>query len=447
MAITYGLTLQGLVIKTLQVVRSEVDDAIRSKLGNVPLGDRTLLGIYNGVWADRESSLWQLVQAVYSSRDPDKATGSALDAVCLLTGTFRPQASRSSSILILCGDPATFIPAASQIKTTSTNVVFQTTADTTLIVAPGWSSSATYAANAFVYWNTTGTNGIYTCILAVAPGTPPTSDPTHWLLVGNGTATATVNVLALNTGSLEAAATDLATIVSGITGWNSAYNQIDALKGRDIATDEELRLLREYELAAPGTSPIDAIRADILALSGVQTCNVFDNPTDFTNSDGMPPHTVEALVLGGDNQTIFDRLLASVAAGIATTSSGGGAQVGASTDSVGVSHVMKFSRPALKPIYVDFAITYDAKVFPTDGFSQIQTAITTAGGLHGGGYDAVASAIAASIFSVAGVLDVARVFISLAPVPTVSTTIPVGTRELATWAAIRITGTTTPGTP
>lgn len=440
---TYGLTLLGLVIKSLPVIRAEIDAAIQARLGNVPLGDRTLLGIYDGVFADRESSLWQLLQVLDSCLNPDKATGKSLDAICLLTGTLRPQASFSSATLILGGDPATLVPATTQIKTASTAVVFGTTTDVTLALAPVWTVSTVYNIGDIVYSNIVGTDSLYICLLSVSGSTPPNADGTHWLQVGNGTAFSLVNALALLTGPSEAAAGDLTSIVSGITGWDTAYNQSDAQIGRNIATDEELRLLREAELASPGTSPVDAIRSDLLELANVTTVTVFENTDDTTNVDGMPPHSVEALVEGGADQDIFDRLLASVAAGIATT----GTVTGASFDSTEISHVMKFSRPTSVPIYADIAVIYDVRLFPVDGFAQIQTAITDAGNALGAGYNAVSSAVVAACFTIAGVLDVSHAFIGLAPAPTLSTTIPIGTRFLSSWAEIRITGTATPGTP
>ena len=444
---TYGLTLLGLVIKSLPIIRAEIDAAVRGKIGNAPLGDRTLLGIYDGILADREASLWQLLQVLDSCFNPDKATGKSLDAICLLTGTLRPQASFSSDSLILGGDPSTSIPSGTQIKTASTAVVFQTTSTVVLSLAPTWAALTVYSIGDVITRSVSSTDTLFICLLAVSGSTAPESDGTHWLQVGNGTAFSLVNCLALLTGPSEAAAGDLSSIVSGISGWDTAYNQLDAQIGRNIATDEELRLLREAELAAPGTSPVDAIRSDLLQIAQVTTATVFENVGDTTNADGMPPHSIECLVQGGADQDIFNQLLKSVAAGIATFGNSGGLVTGTAIDSMEISHTMNFARPVLVPIYADIAVIYDARIFPADGFAQIQTAITDAGNARGAGYDAVSSSVVSACFSVVGVLDVSHAYISLAPAPTLATTIPVSNRELSTWAEIRITGTATPGTP
>ena len=176
---------------------------------------------------------------------------------------------------------------------------------------------------------------------------------------------------------------------------------------------------------------------------------MFVNNTDTTNSDGMPPHSVEALVRPVDpppsdfDQAIWDTLLANVAAGIVTT----GNTSGTDTDSQGTVHTIKYRRPTEVPIYIILNVTKDPAEYPTDGDDQIKDAIVTWGDAQATGKDAVATAIVAKAFSVDGVLDVTAVKIGTAPGPTLSTTIPISLRELATYDTSRITVVSVDGTP
>jgi hypothetical protein len=180
---------------------------------------------------------------------------------------------------------------------------------------------------------------------------------------------------------------------------------------------------------------------------------VFFNNTDVTDADGIPPHTVEALVRGPEapdaefDQSIFDALLAGVAAGIRTHGSGAGLVTGFATDDAGTEHVMKFTRPTEVPIYVDLTVVKDPDEYPVDGDDQIKEAIVAYGDAQNTGKNAVASRIIAAAFGVAGVLDVTACLIDVAPGPVASTTIAISLRQLAVFDTSRVSVTSGDGVP
>ena len=60
----------GLVIKTLNVIRTDLEASFRQVFGlSIPLGDLTLLGQIIGILAAAYAELWALIQAVYSTMD------------------------------------------------------------------------------------------------------------------------------------------------------------------------------------------------------------------------------------------------------------------------------------------------------------------------------------------------------------------------------------------
>lgn len=454
----YGLTTDGLIIKTLEVVRDELSQRIKDTFGKSMKSDsdRAILGQLVGIVSEIAALLWELGEAVNSSQDPDKATGAALDALCTLTGTTRPPATQSAVYLTLTGTAGTVVPATtSKVQTASTAVEFQTAEAGTLVAATAWATGTAYILNDI----RTSSGNIYICTntgASAATGTGPSGTGTAivdntvvWRFIGAGTAYATVLAKSVNAGPLAAAAYDITVINTTVGGWLGVNNLKDATLGRAIGSDEELRQLRESELAGPGTSPINAIRADLLKLENVIAVTVFVNNTDFTNADGMPPHSVEALVRPATtvpsdfNQAVWDTLLDGVAAGIVTT----GNTSGTSVDSQGTAHTMKYSRPTEIPIYATVNVVKDAATYPTNGDTLIKEAIVAWGNKLACGKDAVSSAIAAQAFGISGVLDVTSVLISTAPGPTVSTTIPISLRQLATYDTTRISVVATSGTP
>jgi uncharacterized phage protein gp47/JayE len=261
--------------------------------------------------------------------------------------------------------------------------------------------------------------------------------------MGEGMAAVDVASASVETGPITAVSGDITAIETPVSGWDSVINLLDAELGRDVETDEDLRVRRELELARAGTSTVDAIRADVLQVEDVTSVRVFNNPTDGV-VDGMSPHSVEVLIRGGDDQDIWDQLLASVAAGIATV----GDEVGTAEDSQGTLHTMRFSRPDEIEIYVDVELIIDADLYPLDGDDQVEAAIVAYGDAQESGKNAVSSGLIGAIFGgVAGVLDVTVCDIGTAPNPTLPTTIPIALRELATYDTSRITVVSTPGTP
>lgn len=451
MATTYGLTDLGLVIKTLTIIRADLEAAMRAAFGaSLKLGDTTLLGQICGIMAERYAELWSLLQAVYASQDPNAATGLSLDNVSAITGTTRPPASYSTVTLTGTGTPSTVVPASTQVETASTAIKFTTTVDTTLVAVTAWAASHSYVVGDRV---TNGGN-VYQCTIAgisagsggpSGTGTAIVDNFATWTYVGAGTAAADIPAQAVNTGDIAAAARDLTVIDTPVAGLSNIINLLDAARGRDVATDEELRLLREAELSGDGVSTADAIEAAVLQIANVVACTVYVNDTDTTNVDGMPPHSVEVVVLGGLDQDIANTLFAEVAAGIATHSSSSNSAT--IVDSQGVSHTIYFTRPAQILVYVDLTLTYDAKLYPSDGDAEVQAAITAFGAKFPSGKDVTATGVGAQAFTVPGVLDATPVKIGTSPSPTGSTTISVSTRQLAVFDTSRITIHSSAATP
>lgn len=463
---TFGLTTTGLIIPTLDEILTAIRlDLVNAFGASIDL-ENGILARFVGILAERYALLWEQLEAVYNASGPDTASGFSLDALCLLTGTLRLEAVFSTVTLTLTGTPSTIVPAAQQVSTQSNTGLnkFLTAASGTITTLTSWAASTLYTLGTRV------TNG-GKCYQVLTAGTSagsggPTTGTTGvtstvvdgtvlWLYLGDGTGAVNVAGQSVLKGSIVGASRDIILIDQPYGGWAGVINVLDATVGYADQVDESLRLSREEELSQPGTSTADAIRAALLTLTGVTAVTVFHNDTDVTDVDGVTPHSVEALVRGGDDADIGAMLLQQVAAGIQTV----GSTTTTPLDSQGIAQTIRFSRPSELNIGVAISVTKvannpaDATSYPTNGDAQIKDVIVTFGNAQKAGKDAVSSSISAQAFKVAGVVDVTVCYLSSVaspgtpPTPVASTTIGVSLRQLAVFDTSFITVTSSNGTP
>lgn len=443
----FGLLPEGFIIPTVQEIREDIEAELREEYGDsIPLSDGTLLGHLVGILAERLGLLWEVTEQSYSAMDPDKATAAGLDSVALLTGTFRADASPSEVTLTLTGDDGTIVSSGNLSSTASTIKQFETIEEATITLLSSWVALTVYGIG------TRATN-VGRSYQVITPGTsgavgPTTTGPTEvdgtvtWRYLGEGDSAADVEALSVENGQIVAVSGDITVIDTPVGGWSSVINLLDAEVGRLEMTDEELRILREAELSQPGTSPADAIRAALLSLPGVTAATVFYNNTDATDSEGVPPHSVEALVRGGEDQDIWQTLWDNVAAGIGTY----GDEVGTVVDDEGTDQPLRFSRPDELDIWIEVTLTKNANTYLGD--EDVKLAIVEWGNARGTGYDVVSSGVLSAAFGVEGVLNVPSFpLIRTSFPPLSSTTISIGTRQLAVYDTSRIDVISTDGVP
>lgn len=446
----FGLLSTGFAPKALDDIKTELEAAFRAAFGeSIDLNPQSNFSQIIGVMSERYADLWAQAQGVYNAFSPSDAVGVALDNVAAITGTVREPASPSTVTLIATGTPATVLNTGRVASVAGTGVRFVTTASGTIAAVSAWVNTTAYALGDFV--RNGGTQRVYVCTTAgtSAGSGGPTSTASAitdgtvvWRYVGEGTGKAEIAAESEDTGPKVAAAFTLTTIETPVAGWSSVNNLLDAALGTDIETDAALRLRRAEELRTAGRAAVEAIRSAVLDVADVTACTVFENVTDVTDGDGLPPHSVEALVQGGVDADIREALWTNTAAGIRTY----GTTSGTHTDSQGIAHTVQFSRPTNVNIYVVVNVTAEEQNWPSDGADQVKAAIVAWGDAQRTGKDVVAAAIVAQTFSVAGVLD-ATAYIGTAPAPGTSVTVAIGLRQLAVYDTSRITVNVVYATP
>lgn len=386
---TYGLTPQGFVRKPADQIKADLEADLRTAFGNsINLAPESMFGQLVGLSTGWFDSLWQLLEAVYASRYPDSASGASLVGVCAITGTVQEVPTYSTVIVTASGTAGAVVPSGTRFSVKN-GAQFTSTADAT--IGQG------------------GTVAIACTAVEVGPNIAPA-------------------------GTL----TQIDTPVAGLSG---VTNPLDAVPGRGVESDQHLRSRREEELRSQGLAAVEAVRDRMLGVAGVTSCFVFENPTDFTNADGLPPHSIEVLVLGGLDADVALQLWRSKGDGIQTH----GRTTVQLKDSQGFPQQVSFSRPDRVLIWVDVVVQRGPNVTPGTLVSQVQeTLIDLVQGRTPGfagfgiGDTIVKSRLAAALFGISGLVDVVHFALSDTGDDEVTGNITLGPRQLAVFDTSRI---------
>lgn len=451
-----GLSSTGFLKKTLAEVKLEIEEALRTQLGEfINLLPGSVFSQVVGIVAERESLIWDLAEEVYNSQYPDTAEGVALDNVVSLTGTERI-AARKSRILeqILFGTLGTLVPAGTIIDVPGNpDARFETDADVTLIAGTDEVQTITFSAvpdsgtfklshegeeTAVLPFNAsaaavqsalnalTGLSGVTvtgsfaggfvvtftgadgkqaqpllvfslnTLLNGVTPVTPTVTETTP------GVPQASVSMTAEEFGPIPAFKNTLTNIVTPVTGLNSAKNLADAVVGRNVETDAELRLRREQELQKAGAGTVEAIRAKLLEVEGVTQAIVFENDTMILDIDGRPAKSFESFVQGGVDQDIADAIWLAKGAGIQTV----GTETETVVDSMGLNRTIKFSRPTVVNIFISIEVTKDFSA-PSNLATLVREALASyVNGLQIGQDVVVYPSLICQLDGIPGIVDV-----------------------------------------
>ena len=485
---SFGITEQGFVAKRLEDIKNEIEDKLKSTLGNdINLLPESNLGNIVGIFSERESLLWELLEAIYNSQFPSTASGSNLDQVVSITGIERLGAVKSLVDLKVFGDIGTLVTIGSQISRSGSNgnVIFQTKETVQILngvdeqqrisfnntpdggvfrlsfngeETPDISFNDTSAViqsalNALPDLSSVLVTGDFSGGFNVNFGNTDGEKPQDQIQISsnslnlNATQT-TILVTTVTEGELPNATVQAESTIDGvvfansgtlsvietpITGWDSVTNPNDATPGRLEETDAELKIRREDALQIAGTSTVDAIFSQVTNISGVNTVKIFENFTEIPDLEGRPAKSYEVVVRGGDESEIAQTVWDTKPAGIRTV----GLITANAQDTEGFTQSVSFSRPVEVPIFITMNITKDLD-FPTDGASQILANILTYGNTFDVGQDVITiPRLLCVLNEIVGILDV-DVFVGTSSNPTSSDNIIIADNQVAGFDSSRI---------
>ncbi|EAA3382314.1 baseplate J/gp47 family protein [Salmonella enterica] len=159
--------------------------------------------------------------------------------------------------------------------------------------------------------------------------------------------TVTVTAICSNSGAVVALAGTITTINTPTRGWTSVTNPAAATVGAPAETDAELRIRQGQSVAIPSITPFEGVDGAIANIAGVTRHKLYENDTGKTDGNGLPPHSISAIVDGGDVTEIARTIRGNKGQGVRTW----GKTSVTVPDKYGNPHIISFSRPTDVPVY------------------------------------------------------------------------------------------------
>lgn len=181
-----------------------------------------------------------------------------------------------------------------------------------------------------------------------------------------------VTATAQDPGAMQAAANTLTRILTPTLGWQTANNASAATLGNPVESDAALRQRQTISTAQPAQAVIDAIGAAIGAVTGVSRYRVYENATDTTDANGIPAHSISAVVAGGSISDVAGAIQRRKPPGIQTYGSTSQQVI----DPAGLPITINFFQISNTSVYVGITIKALAGYVSTTG-TLIRNAIAT----------------------------------------------------------------------
>lgn len=345
------LTREGLYRDRLNEIKFSLDAIFTNVFGPVNTEPDSFIGQYIGILTEVLDDIQEQIQDVYDSMYPFSAEGVSLDGAVALVGIYRLPASATAGWCMCYGNEGVVIPAGSIVHDTA-NKSYASQVDVVITRARAGDVSIQIRTptigqmySIYIY----GVQYSFTSVLGTAQeiiqGLRSSMRPLEENFVfeivdntlrmyrSNGYSpfqfTCTTNIsisriatpvyfVALEKGNYPAPANSIINIDTAISGWAEINNLIPAVTGRFEETDEELRLRHLQGTRVVGSATVKAIRARIIQeVANVSSCRVYENRKGY-EVDGMPSHSIECIVEGGDEQLIANKIWEVKPAGIET---------------------------------------------------------------------------------------------------------------------------------
>lgn len=490
---TYGMTENGIVIKTLDQIKEEHEAKWKSAFGeSFDLSAESPAGQMIAFTAESEFEIWELVEDVVNQLNPMTATGVMLDLCCALVGVKR-ELSKPSYLYgqAFFGTEGTVIPAGTELSVPADSTkVYATENDITIgagvdeihnlqfSVLPTSGTfrlkinaeltdeiditssveemaevvnglmaieecEVTQVSNYNYLFNLgkveVETFVIYSNDVVDSQGNGVTLTSTQ---TSTGEYQATGNLVATENGAKTAFSYSLTAINNPVTGLTRTFNPEDSTAGADVETDEQLRIRRDKSLSIGKATP-EAIRTALLnGVPNLDDVKVVENVEDIADSVGRPPHSFETYVT---YQSVSDDDIANIHELIKEYKGAGirayGKNVKTITDVDGQPRDIGYSVPENVNIYldVDISVTSD---YPSNGDTLLKQAIVEWGNDLGVGKSVIVFPELMRAFDIDGIYDV-NVRIGKSADPTSDNNILIGNGvdsevEVSKWDTSRI---------
>lgn len=294
------VTAQGISAPDYQTIVDKLSEYFRQIYGNDAYldpdsKDGQMLAIYAlGIHDANNTSI-----AVYNSFSPSTGMGRALSSNVKINGITRKLATNSTADMVIEGDVGTQITAGSVRDANGT------------------------------IWN-----------LPASVIIPQTQ-------------TITVTAICSVSGPVVALPGTINRIATPTRGWRTVSNPAAATPGESGENDAQLRQRQTRSTALPSQTTMEGIDGALLDISGVTRMRSYENDTEATDGNGLPPHSMCCIVDGGDATEIARVIAGKKDVGTTTYGTTTVSMVGR----YGEPKTIRFSRPSVVDVFVDIELT------------------------------------------------------------------------------------------
>lgn len=306
------LDANGLIIDTLQEIITQIEDGYKVIYGNdIVLDSNSPDGQLINIYAQSVRDILEVIAQINAGFDLDQAIGVVLD--------------QRVSLLRIERQGATFSQQQVEITTDRALTLEGLDADANDPDGTGYTVSDD-AGTEFILLDTFN---------AASSGTYNLTFRAKEL----GSVTTLPNTI-----------TNPVTVVLGVTNINNPTGVLEL--GLDGELDATLRLRAKRSTANNSEGFIDGLTGLLLNLTGVTDVRVYENDTSVTDTNGIPPHSIWAIVEGGANTDIANTIYATKNAGCGMR---GAVMVDVTTVN-GSIFTAKFDRSQSKDLWIRFEI-------------------------------------------------------------------------------------------
>lgn len=395
----YGVTDKGFVLKRLDVIQEEVHADLTAGFGvDTRLLGTSFLKTLITTFAGQIADLWEVAQDSYYAKFPATAEGVNLDHAVQYGGIRRTPNKRTCYPLHCTGSDGTWVREGVVVATNTMPEIRLYAAQEFQIVRESFNSVdvVVAAVQAGVYtvgingktYSYSNTDGDKNAILAgLKEAMKASTEYTVQVIVCEDenvlriedTIKARSSMLVLSDNLTTASVTTIANfftqdygkitlpngiiskLVNNISGFRGVTNLLEPVYGRLAETDIELRQSYIAKSALRSNTMIDSIVAELLNnVANVESASGYENDTESVNSRGMPPHSIEIIVEGGDASEIASAILRRKAGGIQTY----GSVVVDVPGSYGDSIPVRFNRPEYLYAWLKVVLHGNAEKLP-----------------------------------------------------------------------------------
>ncbi|AUR87567.1 hypothetical protein NVP1101O_156 [Vibrio phage 1.101.O._10N.261.45.C6] len=442
-----GITDKGFIPKTTDEFLEDVSTRANSDdyFGlSFPTGPQSGFHIFSGVLSGEFTSLWDLVQAVVDQQKVSTATGVYLESIAELRGLKRFSAEGSAGNLLFVSSQSTTLPINFSVSDNQNRVVLTqepleitransyTSSFSVSVVADNTDYIINVESTPYSYNSGVGATeetileGLRLSLSSGKNFSVEVKD--NQVLLTNGlksntlTSTNSDNIKlysigclvtgeAVTTGTLDFPANSVTKLVSTNPLLISVTNPDKFVSGREMETDEELRIRLQNLSTSTGSATVPKIKSSLLNLvEGVTAVSITENIEMVTSSSGIPPKSYEIFITGGDEDSIADVVWKTKPAGIKTY----GTITKVVIDDSGEEQVVSFSRNSEKYAWqrVSYSIV-DPSVYPSDAEDLIKAAIVSKGESMIAGEDYTANKFYGTIYSAVQGIEVTKIEIAV----------------------------------